>query len=560
MKTRRLLYSSAGSLAALLVAAQPATAAIESIVGDWPASIAEGETIAFHARVTAGSGLHLAGGNGAYNFDGNYSYLSGPTSFIIPHDSTVYEPATTVLRVNDNGTFTVYLSGTEYEHNAVHQTWESGPIFASRTVMVTNVAPTIQSATLNNSSAPITVNEGQPISARMTATDPGADRIAFTINGSSAGSFSGAPGSTRTSSTQSITYTDQGSYSVAFGANDGDGGVDSTTRAVTVNNVAPTLVSMRLNSSTGLGPITVSEGATVTAEMRVTDPGADPIAFTINGNSAGTGGAIPNSTRISTTQSITYLDDGSQTVTFSADDGDGGVLTTSRMVTVRNEAPLIVSATLNGSTDSYTYINEGQSLLAHMAAIDPGADPIAFTINGNSAGSGAAVPGSTRVSNTQSINYADDGSYTVKFAADDGDGGVRDITRYVYVYNLAPVIDVLTANLSVLVGQVFSFGASAHDPGIHDILAYRWDFDGIGYYNDYFAANGSHFFATPGLYTMRLRVDDGDGGYTFGSFNVNVAAPVVGGEVPEPLSLLVWGGLIACGVVVRTGVCFLRGR
>jgi hypothetical protein len=53
-------------------------------------------------------------------------------------------------------------------------------------------------------------------------------------------------------------------------------------------------------------------------------------------------------------------------------------------------------------------------------------------------------------------------------------------------------------------------------------------------------------------------VNDGDGGFTFGAFDVNVAAPVVVATVPEPWSAVVWGGVLTCGVVVRAGVRYWR--
>jgi hypothetical protein len=99
----------------------------------------------------------------------------------------------------------------------------------------------------------------------------------------------------------------------------------------------------------------------------------------------------------------------------------------------------------------------------------------------------------------------------------------------VTVENVAPTITRLTQNLTVKQGESFDFAATATDPGIYDILRYRWDLDGDGRYDDYRGQTGKYAYTDVGVNSVGLRVADGDGGFDFGSFNVTVenVAPTI---------------------------------
>lgn len=116
------------------------------------------------------------------------------------------------------------------------------------------------------------------------------------------------------------------------------------------------------------------------------------------------------------------------------------------------------------------------------------------------------------------------------------------------VLNIAPTLTGLTGNLSVGVNESFTFGASAFDPGVYDVLAFNWDLDGDGLYDDFTGVGGLTSFATAGLHTVGVRVSDGDGGFAYGSFTANVqdvsAAPTA--EAPEPATLMMFGAGALC--------------
>jgi hypothetical protein len=101
----------------------------------------------------------------------------------------------------------------------------------------------------------------------------------------------------------------------------------------------------------------------------------------------------------------------------------------------------------------------------------------------------------------------------------------------VEVLNLAPTIIIGQDNVTVngLVNGLVNFFAYATDPGLNDVLTYRWDLDGNGDFSD---ASGSSTppidFSgyAPGVYHAMVRVDDGDGGVDTDTFDITV--------VPEP--------------------------
>lgn len=102
----------------------------------------------------------------------------------------------------------------------------------------------------------------------------------------------------------------------------------------------------------------------------------------------------------------------------------------------------------------------------------------------------------------------------------------------VQVVNLAPTITI--GQDDVTVSGLATFFADATDPGLHDVLTYRWDIDGNGDFSD---ASGSSTplidFSgyAPGVYHAMVRVDDGDGGVDTDAFEITV--------VPEPAVLAI---------------------
>ncbi len=445
-----------------------------------------------------------------------------------------------------------------------------GSVFTNESITVNNVAP--QSATVQLASGgpfvntAITVNEGDTVSSRLTASDPGNDALTFGINGplGNAGTGVGGttPGSTRTSNVVSLgqVFQNGGSPNV-IGVNGqvaDDVDTVNTSGSVTVNNVAPQSVTVNLNQNGGsytASPITVNEGDTVASYMTATDPGDDFLTFGINGplGNAGTGvgGNTPGSTRTSNTVAFGQVFQNGVNPNVIAVNGqvvdDADTSNASSSITVNNVAPQSLNLQLSSMT-----IFEGQSITAMMTATDPGNDVLTFDIDGNPAGNdgGNNVPGSTRTSNTVGLGpFYQSGltpqTYTINGQVQD-DVDTSTTSKLLTVLNVAPTIITLSPSPGVNINQSdpVPFLVAATDPGL-DVLTYEWDWDNDGMFDDFTGTSGTipgFYFANNTINTVRVRVTDGDGGQDLGSFFVNVNA-----VVPEPGSIVLWSVLSLIG-------------
>ena len=331
----------------------------------------------------------------------------------------------------------------------------------------------------------------------------------------------------------------------------------SSSRNVTVLNVAPTITSATLNGTNG--NISVPEGSSVTAQMSSTDPGADPQTFTINGNAAGVGGSTPGSTRTSSAVNLgTFNQDGAFNVNFNVADDDTNTAL-NRTITVTNVAPTIVSALLNGTNGNIT-VPEGSTVTFQASSTDPGADAQTFTISGTPGGpyvSTDTATSGTRTSALSSELFADEGVFNVNFNVADDDTSV-DVGRTLTVQNVGPTITSISLSGTYSPNAAIPFTASATDPGVNDVLTFSWDFDGDNVIDlvDVVGSGGSgtsagtipaFFFPSPPenpgftVYNGVLTVDDGDGGVDTVNFSLTI--------IPEPSSFVMAGFAAVAGLL-----------
>jgi len=292
-------------------------------------------------------------------------------------------------------------------------------------------------------------------------------------------------------------------------------------------NSPPSLTGFDLSS------YTILESQSVWASLYATDPNPDAINFFVNGNYVGTDGNT-SGTRSQPAFIGTFADNGTFDYTGQVQDSRGAFSNTiTRTVTVLNVPP-----TLNAFQLASNTIYEGQSASAILQATDPGADSIAFFLNGNNIGTDYATSG-TRSASTDLGTFANQGTFTFTGQAQDKDGAYSNpIEQVLTVLNLDPTIINLTKDLTVRTNTLFNFFGDATDPGILDILTYDWDLNGDGSYDDFTGAAGQWSFLNPGNHLIGLRVSDGDGGFAYGSFKVEA--------VPEPASVL---GLLTIGIL-----------
>jgi PKD repeat protein len=445
----------------------------------------------------------------------------------------------------DDGLYTVTVAVTDDDGGSDTKTFQ---------VTVTNADPTL---TLPNGNQ--IVSEGQSLSFANLAsfTDPGfdnplnpttpstgdplAESFTFDIDwgdgrdaviGMSVADINGSPGVPSSGTIPGAhTYADDGVYTVTVTVHDDNGGSDTQTFTVTVNNVNPTLVLTHGNQ-------TIFEGQAVsfTDLATFTDPGFDnPLNPTVPGtgnplaesftydidwgdgrdaivgmNVADINGSpgVPSSGTIP--GSHTYADDGVYTVTVTVHDDNGGSHAQVFTVTVQNLAPSVINTT------SLT-VNEGSAFTLiglNVVMTDPGFDnplnPIpggelqeTIAIHSINWGDGTApdrssvsivnrVAGQPGTPTTAQFShapytYADDGDYTVTVrVADDDMGAFADTGRFtsgvagvdfidlvftIRVNNVAPTLTAITPTVTTISeSEGVSFTGDFTDPGFDNPL------------------------------------------------------------------------------------------
>lgn len=211
--------------------------------------------------------------------------------------------------------------------------------------------------------------------------------------------------------TDPLTYTAQGSYSVVWTFNDGNGNTGTQTQSVTIADVtAP------VPDAAALSDVMASCSAAVTTIPTATDNCAGAITAT-------------------TTDPLTYTTEGTYTITWTFDDGHGNTSTQTQNVIVDDTtAPVADNAALTDVT--------GQCF-ANVSAVPTATD--------NCAG---ALTGTT----TDPLSYFAAGTYVVTWTYDDGNGNMSTQTQNVIVTGVDTAVTVsgplFTANAG---GEVYAW-------------------------------------------------------------------------------------------------------
>lgn len=272
--------------------------------------------------------------------DGNtdvYTYTAGTASFSETHTYLDDNPTATP---SDN--YTVDLTLEDTFGNSVTD---------STSITVNNVAPTLSGV---NITSPI--NENDTATLTGTITDPGTlDTFTLTVDwgdGSAPEVFTYTAGTTSFSETHTYlddnpTGTSSDNYTVSLTLNDDDTGSDTDSDTVTVNNVAPTLSGVALNSP-------INENDVVTVTGTITDPGTlDTFTLVVDwgdGSAPETFNYPAGTANFSETH--TYLDDNPtatpsdvNTVSLTLTDDDTGTANANPTVTVNNLPPTLSNVT-----------------------------------------------------------------------------------------------------------------------------------------------------------------------------------------------------------------------
>ncbi|MCP4375077.1 MAG: tandem-95 repeat protein, partial [bacterium] len=368
---------------------------------------------------------------------------------------------------------------------------DSAPATVSITVESVNDAPTA-----NDQSK--TTAEETAVAITLTASDVDGDPISFTVvTGPGNGSLSGtAP---------SLTYTPNvnfhGSDSFTYIANDG------------LLDSAPATVSIAVNAANGAPTAddqskTTAEDTAVAITLTGSDPGGDPISFTVvtgpgNGSLSG---AAPN---------LTYTPNanfhGSDSFTYIASDGmlDSAPATVSITVESVNDAPV--------ADNKNKAIDEDTAVAIILTASDVDGDPISFTVvtdpgNGSLRGTAPYLTYTPNLTYIPNAGYHGSDSFT--YIANDGllDSAPATVNITINSTNEAPVADAGPDQTALVTSTVVLDGSGSSDAN-GDALSYSWSLisptGSIAALSSPGVIDPSFSVDLPGTYIAHLIVHDG---------------------------------------------------
>ncbi len=351
--------------------------------------------------------------------------------------------------------------------------------------------------------------EGQAYRLRLSATDPGDDRITTWI-------VSWGDGTSQTIEADTAivnnTYRDDGDYRVVIAAYDEDGEY-SLEKSVSVQNVAPTI--------SFTPPAQVNEGESFEILLESTDPGDDVIdRWEIDWGDGSEIETIDGGLRRA---SHVYLDAAEAGTEFGVrvtgyDEGTAAVSET-QIIRVRNVAP---TATLSVSQSDL--VEGGQVTLTIGSPVDPGNDTVTEYVIDWGDGQQQTIPapqpttasdGSERIPPVRLQHVYTDGDATriIRVTAGDEDGQfLLDQQLQVRVANVAPTL-LVSGTDRVTQGQAYALLlGQAEDPGEDTVFEYRVDW-GDGSAEESYPSPGlvTHVYDTGASRIIMITLVDEDG-------------------------------------------------
>jgi MYXO-CTERM domain-containing protein len=428
-----------------------------------------------------------------FDADGDFDDAQGSNAFITYPDNGIYAVS---LRVTDAG-------GKQ-------------DIDTAR-ITVLNVAPVIRGI---NTDQPI--DEGGTLNVVVDAFDPGADVLTYTYDWLGDGNYEAGEDRDR------HRYASDGVYNLSVRVTDDDGQTAQQIVPVTVENQPPEIFQVITNSPT-------LENSTVNVQVVAQDPGGDPVTYEYDLDNDG----VYEHSGIGLDQVETvYPDDGLFEIHIRLTDDQGASSTRTETISIINANPRISEVNNNGP------VLEGQPVAVTITATDAGADVLTYSYDFDGDGDfnddivDQADPTASHV-------YTQQGRYQVGVRVRDDDTGRALDVNEVIVRNAPPVVDVFEAantpqqdgRYLVREGAPFTLNVLAHDPG-DDVLVYSFDLTGDGNFDLINVPGHEQATSLPqqGDYTLRVRVEDGDGGTVEAEITLRVQneIPVLELQVDSP--------------------------
>ena len=291
---------------------------------------------------------------------------------------------------------------------------------------------------------------------------------------------------------------EEGEYTVTLKVTDSDGewGINST--VVTVENFVPI-------ANAG-GPYVVNESETILLDASGSiDPGEDIISYEWDLDNDG---QYDDASGVTT--SFSSNDYGNYTVSLKITDRDGTLVTDSTMVAV-NAIPI-------ANAGGPYVVDEGASItLDASGSTDPDNNIVAYDWDLNNDGLYDDANGETI-----SFSFADDGMHTIAVKVTDDNGAYGIDSTIVTVNNAPPTVD-LGGPYEVDEGSSVILDLSESTGLGQDIVAYEWDLDNDGQYDDASGETATFSRTDSGSYTVSVKVTDDHGCYGTDNTTINVS-------------------------------------
>lgn len=176
------------------------------------------------------------------------------------------------------------------------------------------------------------------------------------------------------------------------------------------------------------------------------------------------------------------------------------------------------NATPNAVVGGPYNMDEGSSVvLSGAGSFDPDGTIVSYAWDLDNDGQYDDASGSTAAFTTTAS-----GSHVVGLLVTDNRGATHSVSTTVIVNNVAPTADA-GSDLNGFVGTSLNLtAANSSDPG-NDIVAYAWDLDDDGDFDDASGVNTTFVATAAGMFTVRVRVTDADGASSTDSTLINIS-------------------------------------
>lgn len=228
-----------------------------------------------------------------------------------------------------------------------------------------------------------------------------------------------------------------GVINVGYTIKDPSGETGSSTVTVTVNNVNDAPIAVFDTAVT-------SQGTRINIPVLQNDTDIDGDTIRISGAVANNGQIdIINNTSIDYTPNASFL--GDDTISYSINDGNGGIASTNVTVTVNT----VVNTQPVANSDTASTVEDSSAININIIANDTDADGDALTVT-----IASAVNGTASIETDQSLNYTPNadfnGTDTINYTISDGKDGTAssNVTVTVDPVNDAPILTPRTASVA----------------------------------------------------------------------------------------------------------------